>query len=237
MRRDLATLRRGRVAFRLAAIFGTVVLGFSFAAYSYGQRQQETAFPSPRAASAALLDAVHGHDTHAISLLVGETCGAAFAGSDESAIIESNDAAESVLLPKPVKGDGGWRFDAGLFCDEMLSSRIRRNESEVMRNLALAGVGGRLWSPTAPQNGYYYKPLDGGAAATMATGKAGVAAVVYPASYGFSGTLTFAVDREGAIFARDLGPNTLLRILDLERSRLDGGWQRITLTRLSVSSP
>jgi hypothetical protein len=68
-----------------------------------------------------------------------------------------------------------------------------------------------------PFNGYFFQILTsqgphapGGAKNYVVDGKmtAGFAFVAYPAEYHSSGAMTFIVDQSGAIYEKDLGPNT-----------------------------
>ncbi len=78
------------------------------------------------------------------------------------------------------------------------------------------GYGGQHDSPQ-PFYGYYYHILTtqgpnapGGAKNYVADGKmtGGFAFVAYPAEYRNSGVMTFLVDQSGAVYQKDLGPNT-----------------------------
>jgi hypothetical protein len=69
----------------------------------------------------------------------------------------------------------------------------------------------------APYQGYYYKILTmqgpaapGGALNYVVNGKmiGGFALVAYPAEYRNSGVMTFMVSHQGAVFQKDLGPDT-----------------------------
>lgn len=69
----------------------------------------------------------------------------------------------------------------------------------------------------SPYHGYYYKILTkqgphapGGAANYVVDGKmiGGFALVAYPAEYRNSGVMTFIVSHAGAVFQKDLGPDT-----------------------------
>ena len=68
-----------------------------------------------------------------------------------------------------------------------------------------------------PYNGYFFRILTsqgphapGGARNYVVNGKmtGGFAFVAYPAEYRSSGVMTFIVDKSGAIYEKDLGPNT-----------------------------
>jgi hypothetical protein len=68
-----------------------------------------------------------------------------------------------------------------------------------------------------PFNGYYFRVLtgqgphaQGGAKSYVVNGQmtGGFAFIAYPAEYRSSGVMTFIVDQSGAIFEKDLGPDT-----------------------------
>jgi Protein of unknown function (DUF2950) len=68
-----------------------------------------------------------------------------------------------------------------------------------------------------PFNGYFFRILTsqgphapGGAKNYVVGGKmtGGFAFIAYPADYRSSGVMTFIVDESGAIYEKDLGPNT-----------------------------
>jgi Protein of unknown function (DUF2950) len=77
--------------------------------------------------------------------------------------------------------------------------------------------GYKIGSGPAPYHGYYYRILTrqgphaaGGTLNYIVNGKmiGGFALVAYPAEYGNSGVMTFLVNHAGALFEKDLGPET-----------------------------
>jgi len=77
--------------------------------------------------------------------------------------------------------------------------------------------GYRAGEGRTPYHGYYFKILtkqgpaaEGGAADYVVDGKmiGGFALIAYPAQYRNSGVMTFIVNYAGAVFQKDLGPNT-----------------------------
>ena len=87
-----------------------------------------------------------------------------------------------------------------------------------------------------PYHGYYYRMLDGqgphangGAYDYMAKGVllGGFALVAYPATYDNSGVMTFIVNQDGAIFQKDLGPNTAKLAQAMKRFDPDDTWERV----------
>lgn len=99
--------------------------------------------------------------------------------------------------------------------------------------------GYRVGGERAPFHGYYYRILTrqgpaakGGELEYIVQGKmlGGFALVAYPASYGVSGVMTFAVSHEGTLYQKDLGPRTA-RVAERMTSFDPGaGWETINVT-------
>ncbi len=86
-----------------------------------------------------------------------------------------------------------------------------------------------------PYYGYYYRILTGqgpdavgGAYSYLAHGKmiGGFALIAYPASYGNSGIMTFIVNQNGAVYEKDLGPNTAAAAQKITRFNPDKTWKK-----------
>jgi hypothetical protein len=86
-----------------------------------------------------------------------------------------------------------------------------------------------------PYYGYYYKILTsqgadahGGAFDYMVNGKmiGGFALVAFPADYGVSGIMTFAVNHEGVVYQKDLGPDTETIAGKITAYDPDNTWQK-----------
>ncbi len=84
-----------------------------------------------------------------------------------------------------------------------------------------------------PFNGYYYKMLTqqgdtakGGAKDYIADGKltGGFAVVAWPAKHGDSGIMTFVVGKDGVIYEKDLGEQTLETVAGLTAYNPGEGW-------------
>ena len=71
---------------------------------------------------------------------------------------------------------------------------------------------------------------DGGALDYMVRGKmiGGFALVAYPAEYRNSGVMTFIVNYAGAIFQKDMGPDTTQRAERMISFNPDQTWQKVT---------
>lgn len=87
----------------------------------------------------------------------------------------------------------------------------------------------------APYYGYNYRILKaqgpdapGGAYDYVARGKmiGGFAMVAYPANYGNSGVMTFIVNQDGAVYEKDLGPDTAAAAQKITKFNPDKTWKR-----------
>jgi hypothetical protein len=86
-----------------------------------------------------------------------------------------------------------------------------------------------------PYHGYYYRILKsqgpdapGGAYDYVAQGRmiGGHALIAWPASYGNSGVMTFLVNHDGAVYEKDLGPDTAATAQKIVRFNPDKNWKR-----------
>jgi hypothetical protein len=89
-----------------------------------------------------------------------------------------------------------------------------------------------------PYYGYYYRILTrqgahapGGAYDYLAKGKmiGGFALVAYPAQYGNSGIMTFIVNQDGAVFQKDLGPQSDKLARKIEAFDPDSTWTKVDI--------
>ena len=89
--------------------------------------------------------------------------------------------------------------------------------------------------PLAPYHGYYYRILTrqgkaavGGERDYIVDGKliGGFAVLAYPAQYRTSGVLSFIVDRNGAIYAKDLGEDTQKVVVSMTSFDPDSSWKQ-----------
>ncbi len=152
-----------------------------------------------------------------------------------------------------VRTGGTWRFDTAQGCDALLARRIDHNESSAIK-ASLGFAGARREGPSARRHsghaaahaydGYYYRLVDsfpppkGDANVNGPSIVSDVALVAYPASYGVSGVMTFIVDHKGVIYKKDLGPDTVLEILEHGDLQADGTWQAVkTPENASVRVP
>lgn len=88
-----------------------------------------------------------------------------------------------------------------------------------------------------PYHGYYYRVLakqgidaPDGAFDYLVKGKliGGFAVVAYPVSYGVSGVKTFFVNHDGAVYEKDLGPNTAKTGAAMTKYNPDSTWAAVT---------
>jgi hypothetical protein len=91
----------------------------------------------------------------------------------------------------------------------------------------------------SPYHGYFYKILTkqgpsapGGAANYVVNGKmiGGFALVAYPAEYRNSGVVTFLVSHSGAVYQKDLGPNTADLAEQISSFDPGAGWKKVDVT-------
>jgi Protein of unknown function (DUF2950) len=96
--------------------------------------------------------------------------------------------------------------------------------------------GYRAGESRSPYHGYYYKILTkqgpaatGGAADYVVRGKmiGGYALVAYPAEYRNSGVMTFIVNHNGAVFQKDLGPDTAKIAEAMTSFNPDSTWKKV----------
>ena len=94
-------------------------------------------------------------------------------------------------------------------------------------------------SGRSPYHGYYYKILTqqgrdavGGAADYIVNGKmiGGFAMIAYPAEYRNSGVMTFIVNYSGAVFQKDLGPDTAKLAEAITSFNPDPTWTKVDVT-------
>ena len=89
-----------------------------------------------------------------------------------------------------------------------------------------------------PLHGYYYKitkeqgnDAPGGAYSYVVDGKMirGFALLAYPAKYGNSGVMTFIVNKDGAVYQKDLGKNTAKIVQGIKVYNPDKTWKKAEL--------
>jgi hypothetical protein len=151
--------------------------------------------------------------------------------------------AENWPFPIPlVAENGAWHFDAQRGMEEVLFRRIGENElsaAEACHALvltqkehhwaerdpsmvALRRLPGRASDRGVAFHGYVFRALasprnDGAPGAQLAY-------VAYPADYGSTGVMTYLVDQDGVVYAKDLGPGTPRVAGRMTEYRRDSSW-------------
>ena len=151
--------------------------------------------------------------------------------------------AENWPFPIPlVSRNGQWRFDSKAGSDEILFRRIGENEVTAIGmcdTLAAAEThrgtdseADRLLETLLPEprnpgkgnpgnaipfHGYYFHILS-------SSGGGFAAAIAYPVVYRSSGVKTFIVTPDGAVFEKDIGPDTAKIAAAMTTSRIDSTW-------------
>ena len=112
----------------------------------------------------------------------------------------------------------------------------KAGEPESPLGPAVAAAQAAGGSAAKGYHGYRYKVLKaqgkhapGGAFSYDARGSmlGGFAAVAWPVHYGDSGVMTFMVSHDGALYQKDLGPNTASRARAITRFDPDPSWQKV----------
>jgi hypothetical protein len=94
---------------------------------------------------------------------------------------------------------------------------------------------GHIEGKGKPYHGYYFRILTGeGAAADRGVRsyivngemRDGFALIATPAIYGVSGIMTFIVNQEGAVYEKDLGPDSAAIAARISQFNVDAGWRK-----------
>ena len=139
------------------------------------------------------------------------------------------------------RGDG-----AGVYAQRIVSSPGKtdglywpsdKNDSPLGELAAKASAQGyKAGSEPQPYHGYYFRILDqqgasapGGAMSYLVKGKmiGGFALVAWPADYANSGVVTFIVSHAGAVYEKDLGPDTEAIVKTMTSFDPDRSWRKI----------
>jgi len=99
-----------------------------------------------------------------------------------------------------------------------------------------AAAEGYTEKKAQPFHGYYFRVLKeqgahapGGAKSYLVNGKMtqGYAFLAWPAEYRTSGVMTFMIDRDGAVYQKDLGPQTADAAKAITAFDPDESWQSV----------
>lgn len=103
--------------------------------------------------------------------------------------------------------------------------------SQYVQTLVIAATAngentGRATQEKSPFHGYYAVPIAGRTASVSAGKKAGksVLLIAFPAEYRSSGVMTFVVTQDGAVYEKDLGPDTAKLSADVKELSVDSSW-------------
>lgn len=138
--------------------------------------------------------------------------------------------AENWPFPIPlVSTKGAWYFDTNAGRQEILCRSIGANEMNAIQ------VCHRFAQPEKPQttnsrlpiNGYYFRVASesANAGAKKKLGKKVV--IAYPAEYRVTGVMTFLMEPTGAVYQKDLGPNTAQRVKATSGYHPDSTWHLV----------
>jgi hypothetical protein len=151
--------------------------------------------------------------------------------------------AENWPFPIPlVSSNGAWHFDADAGRDEVLFRHIGENELSAaqachalilarqerrwperdpsMRALGRLPASASASGPGVAFHGYIFRSLQSDAT----TNSAGSAYVAYPARYGSTGVMTYLVDQDNVVYAKNLGPHTSQLAKRMRQYRRDTSW-------------
>jgi len=124
--------------------------------------------------------------------------------------------AENWPFPFPLMSTNGvWRFDTAVGTREIMYRRIGENETAAIQECRALHSAAKPIPGQSPieDRGYYFKNLMPGTShnkTVLYNGKPTdkIAFIAYPSVYRSSGVMTFVVRQDGAVYAKDLGPDT-----------------------------
>jgi hypothetical protein len=106
----------------------------------------------------------------------------------------------------------------------------------ISKGVAKAIEEGYSLSPGSSYSGYYFKILKGQGPAALPLGEldyeikgmmmGGFALVAVPAEYRVTGVQTFIINHDGIVYQKDLGPDSLSIVKQMERYNPDSTWTR-----------
>jgi hypothetical protein len=150
--------------------------------------------------------------------------------------------AENWPFPIPLSSrNGAWHFDSELGATEILFRRIGENEAmaiEVCHALISSqGIPAPADGSDDPiRNGYHFRAVGEPSGRTTALTNSrvargaktdGLAFVAYPAEYRSSGVMTFVVTRNGVMYERDLGPETVTLAASMTELGVPSRWKLV----------
>jgi len=213
----------GRAPVWFVASAASILLLAGAPGWARAQEAATRTFPSAAEAGKALFQAVRADDVDALGAILGPDLIRSGPASEEKLernrfdekycemhrLVQEPDGAtrlyvgaENWPFPVPlVSEDGQWRFDSDAGRQEILRRRIGHDEAAAVRVCEERdGV-----PEEQPSHGYYFRALPRRAGDESA---GDVTFVAYPAEYRATGVMTFVVTRDGAVWQKDLGPET-----------------------------
>jgi hypothetical protein len=145
--------------------------------------------------------------------------------------------AENWPFPAPlVSKNGRWRFDVDAGAQEIFFRRIGENETtaiETCRAIARAVADSDSNTDDNSVNTYVQKLVGAanepdafhGYYFRLLRTPNGASVIAYPAEYGSTGVMTFAVTTEGPVYEKDLGPSTSTVAKSLKAWKPNASWQ------------
>jgi hypothetical protein len=191
-------------------------------------------FDSPEQAAVALYTAVKDDDQENLERLIGPLSSSDEVAKDKAdreqfvrkysemhRLLRQPDGttvlyigAENWPFPVPLlAANGKWRFDVDAGTREMMFRRIGEDETAAVQTCVNIAHGTK--APAESLQGYQFRVLNA---------SRGTVFVAYPSEYGVTGIMTFAVTPGGAVYEKDLGPNTPQIAQGMTRYKPDRTW-------------
>jgi hypothetical protein len=243
--------RRSWTGFRAGALLAVLVAGAVQSGFA--ETPGAAAFDSPEKAIQALYTAVNNDDGAAITRLVGPLSSSNDMVQDKAdrevftrkftemhRLVKGPDGttvlyigAENWPFPLPLISEHGkWRFDQDAGAQEIAFRRIGEAEMTAIEtcralvhpgnpteNTAINGyvrkVAGAAPPPSESFHGYYFRIVQA---------RNGTVVIAYPAEYGATGIMTFAVTPSGTVYEKDLGPKTVSLAKAMLKYKPDRTW-------------
>jgi hypothetical protein len=213
-----------------------------------GRAESRMTFASPVEASRALAQAIRNRDERALEGMLGAGPDVTSSGDADVDTLEREQfvrkyeemhrlvqergrmvilylGAENWPFPIPLASRGGrWFFDSNAGAQEILARRIGEHETlaiDACRSLVATGpsIAAALNNETA--GGYRFRTIDAVGSTSRSKMITDVRLVAYPVQYRSSGVMTFIVTSSGALYQRDLGPETS-RLAEAIRQQVPG---------------
>jgi hypothetical protein len=243
--------RRSQPGFGARTLFAVIIAGTLHSGFA--ETPSAPAFDSTEQAIEALYTAINHDDDATITRLIGPLASSGDMVQDKAdrqlftrkftemhRLAKEPDGttvlyvgAENWPFPVPLVSDHGkWRFDPDAGAREITFRRIGEDEMtaiETCRAIAhpdratentaiidyVLKVVGDLSEPAEPFYGYHFRNVQT---------SAGTVVIAYPAEYGVTGVMTFALTPKGAVYEKDLGPKTVSLAKAMLQYKPDRTW-------------